>query len=312
MTALNDTVIRSLSTLEDEFRCDELGYLALTTKIEQPIRDRWAFSLHKTLAPQGYSIAREWNAGDRRYIDLAILKNQVPTVLLELKAMYTFDAVSDRCRHMHFISKLSADIERASRMGSGAHVYGVLLATHLDKEIAGEYHGIVKYADEINRAIRRQAGADRVRSRAIDAVDHALTDFGKVSSGELCGGRALDVGVSVLWWLLNKTRAVRSAATRWERECMAQRGTTGTWTRSPSRAICCDCGHPLRRRQRSRHPVAHGSTTMRCSLTFRLGVDGGSGTAPGRESTHLAFLIWNTISLSPRSVFHTRNFAYNG
>ena len=205
MVALDDVVIGSLSTLEDEFRCDELAYLALTTKIEQPLRDRWGFSLHRTLAPQGYCTARDWNAGDRNYIDLAILKDQVPAVLVELKAMYTFDAVTDRHRHMHFISELSADIERASQRGSGAHVYGILLATHPDTQVTDEYHGIVKYADQINRAIRRQAGAGRVRSRAIDAVDHAFTGFGKVSSGELCGGRAFGVGVSVLWWLLNKT-----------------------------------------------------------------------------------------------------------
>lgn len=204
MVALDDVVIHSLSSLEDEFRCDELGYLALTTKVEQPLRDRWTFSLHKTLAPQGYCTAREWNAGDRSRIDLAILKDQVPTVLVELKAICTFDAVGDQHRHMHFISKLSADIERASQMGHGAHVYGVLLAAHFDKEIAGEHYGVVKYADDINRAIRRHAGAHHVRARAKDAVEHALAGLHKTSSGELCGGQAFGVGVSVLWWLLRE------------------------------------------------------------------------------------------------------------
>lgn len=201
--AATDELRRSLGTLEGEFQHDELGYLALTTKIELPLRDRWAFSLHKTLGPKGYCIAREWNAGSRSRIDLAILKRQVPMVLVELKAMYTFDAVSDKCRHVDFVGKLSTDIERASQVGGDPQVYGVLLAAHPEKEIDGSYHGIVKYPDPINRAIRQQGGCDQVKARAMASVEHAITGLGKIDSGELHGGQVFGVGVSVLWWLLS-------------------------------------------------------------------------------------------------------------
>lgn len=205
MISLREAVTRSLITLEGEFRRNELGYLALTTKVEQPIRDRWAFSLHKMLAPQRCCVAREWKAGGGNRVDLAILQDEVPVVLVELKAMYTFDAAKSERGRMKLIDKLFDDVRRRRRHVAGrADVYGVLLATHPGRKVAGEHRGVVKYDKGINRSIRKHGGADVVRSRAIDAVERTLVGRGKISSGELRGGHAFGVDVSVLWWLLNE------------------------------------------------------------------------------------------------------------
>lgn len=204
MVALKDVVVHSLHTLGSEFQSNELGYLALTTKVEQPIRDRWAFSLHKMLAPQQYCVAREWKAGGGNRIDLAILRDEKPAVLVELKAMYTFDAAKSGRSRTKLIDKLFNDMRRRRRHIGLANVYGVLLATHPGRKVAGEHRGIVKYDRSINRSIRKHGGADVVRSRAIDAVEQTLVGRGKISSGELRGGHAFGVGVSVLWWLLNE------------------------------------------------------------------------------------------------------------
>ena len=39
---MHDELIHSLHDLDGEFQCNELAYLALTMKIEGPLRDRWA------------------------------------------------------------------------------------------------------------------------------------------------------------------------------------------------------------------------------------------------------------------------------
>ena len=207
MVALDEILIRSLSGLAEQFQCDELGYLALTTKIELPLRDRWAFLLHKMLAPHGYCIAREWSPPRaRNRVDLAILKGGVPKTLVELKAMYTFDAVKYVNGNAKLVDELSDDMKvRRAQFPSRTDVYGVLLATHPDRIIAREYDSVVKYAAGINRAILRWEGEDHVKGCAKEAVG-ALTGLGKlISSGEMCAGRAFEVDVSVLWWLYHMT-----------------------------------------------------------------------------------------------------------
>jgi hypothetical protein len=79
-----------------EIPTNELAYLALTSKIEIPIRNKWAYLLHKKLG-EDFVVSREW-----RRADLAILESVpvskktkilVPRCLIELKAMYTFEGL---------------------------------------------------------------------------------------------------------------------------------------------------------------------------------------------------------------------------
>ena len=97
----SDQKIRSaLDEIGDTFEENELAYLAVTSKIEHPFRDRLSFLLHKRYEAEGYLVAREW-----KRIDMAILNHEgEPLILIELKAMYTFDAI-DRAEHY---SKLMA------------------------------------------------------------------------------------------------------------------------------------------------------------------------------------------------------------
>lgn len=68
---------------------DELAFLALTSKIELPIRDRLAYTLFRRL-PE-LLVTREW-----RPVDLAVLSpdGKTPVLLLEAKALYTFNFVT--------------------------------------------------------------------------------------------------------------------------------------------------------------------------------------------------------------------------
>ena len=49
MKNIENILIQSLEQVVDEFGKDELAFLALTTKIELPLRDRLAYVLYKKL-----------------------------------------------------------------------------------------------------------------------------------------------------------------------------------------------------------------------------------------------------------------------
>lgn len=71
-----------LNRLSDGFEPDELAYLALTSKPEFVIRDATAFQLYRQLTPKGLLVAREW-----RHSDIAILENDAPAAIVELKSI---------------------------------------------------------------------------------------------------------------------------------------------------------------------------------------------------------------------------------
>lgn len=193
---MHDDVIDSLRDLAGEFQRNELAYLALTAKIEGPLRDRWAYALHKTLAPN-YVVAREWSiSGERHRADLAILVHQSPQAIIELKAIYSFDVINGR--HRKIIKDLRADAEKWANCG-GARIYTVLLVTHPDGKVADDYERTVKYMQGINRAVGKCGSPEKVKAQAKATLQN---DFGQndVVSGELNGGQAFGTILSVLWW----------------------------------------------------------------------------------------------------------------
>lgn len=218
---MHDKLIGNLHDLAGEFQCNEIAYLALTTKIEGPLRDRWAYSLHKALSPHDYVIAREWpglktQCLKRRHADLAILARQIPEdpvvrpalspcAIIELKALYSFDVIEGehggvRQNTGKLLLKLREDAQRWSDCASrGARIYAVLLVTHPDGRIADCHGRAIKYTTEINKAVDKCGGADDVRTRARESLQDVFGD--NTVAGEVHGGQAFGTGLSVLWWL---------------------------------------------------------------------------------------------------------------
>jgi hypothetical protein len=193
-------LITGLHQLSAEFHADELAYLAATCKIEFPIRDKLAFYLHKKYQAEGCIVAREW---DR--IDLAVVdQRRGPLCFVELKAMYTFDAIKNPQK---FTDATSADEKKARALaGPETSVYSLLLATHLNGAIDPPFGKAIKYSAGINRAILSHQGANRVRERAFESINERLATRMVVSHGEIDGGSAFGLGVSVLYWLVRNER----------------------------------------------------------------------------------------------------------
>lgn len=89
---VEDIIIKSLNEIERYFKKDELAYLSLTTKNEIQIRDRLVYIINLKIRDDLIA-SREW-----KRVDLAILQKEDknPLALIEVKSMYSFDAMSKK------------------------------------------------------------------------------------------------------------------------------------------------------------------------------------------------------------------------
>jgi hypothetical protein len=195
---LSDT----LNSVPKKFTKNELAYLSLTGKIELPFRDKWAFILYKKLPRQDFIVSREWTYEQKR-IDLAILHNQhkpEPKVLIELTAMYTFDALSKKIRTA-YIQKLKNDEKKAKK--AKKEVYLVLLMVHPRKQIGEKYEGIVKYRSKINKALKESENS--VKKNAIQEINSCFKKAKFHPRYSACDiGKAFGVDIELLYWLIKR------------------------------------------------------------------------------------------------------------
>ncbi|WP_286241155.1 hypothetical protein [Neptuniibacter halophilus] len=190
-------LIDALKEVIGAFQPDELAYLALTSKIELPIRDRWAYTVHQLL-PNQYVVSREW-----KRVDLAVVQDRKPVALVELKAMYSYDAAMDPISISGFCDSLERDERKALKLaGDDASVFTVLLATHPRTSVPIEYEQVIKYRNLINRSFRTFGDAHAIEKAANEAVSARFNGKNVIAAGKLPGGIAFDIEVDVLYWVM--------------------------------------------------------------------------------------------------------------
>lgn len=193
---------RKLSDVEGQFREDELAFLALTSKVELPIRDRLAYALFEELPPD-FLVAREW-----KRVDLAVLSreaNPVPRMLLEAKALYTFDLVGDDAWIVRYPEKVERDLEKLRAiegLPSAAQLFALVLATHPTTLIDRELKQVAKYWPGISKAVRELRHPDAVEEEAKLNLESRLRRLGPTYPGKMRAGEAYGVPVDVHYWLV--------------------------------------------------------------------------------------------------------------
>ena len=154
-----------------EFEPGELAFLAATSKVEQPIRDRLSWRLQQTL--KDYDVVREWVRADivtRERTDIVILKDESPVAVIELKAMYTFDATLNK--HMKFVKAISDDEQKALKLvGPDVPIFTILLAAHPKLINPDLMKPFIKYRNDIMRSLRTATC-----KRVADEADRIVTD----------------------------------------------------------------------------------------------------------------------------------------
>ena len=186
-------IAKQMNCLGAEFRDDELAYLALTSKIEKPIVDRLAYSLHRD--NKCACIAREWTNGNYRRGDLAVILNGVPKLILEAKAMYSFDMFANDAKKK-YPERVNNDAEKMQNFKPDGQIerLAMILLTDTNACPDKKYRGIVKYIDGLNKP---KKSCDELRC----AVERNFECLPIHSSGCICAGRAFDLDVTVHYWL---------------------------------------------------------------------------------------------------------------
>ncbi len=185
-----------LAHIHECFGENELAFLALTSKVELPIRDRLAYRLFNRL-PQ-LRVAREW-----KRVDLAVLSAELPPVplmLLEAKALYTFDLVGEEAWVERYPAKVARDVEKLGGLNDvrdETELFALVLATHPKGTIEPALRQIAKYSSGISKAIKALGDASAVAGAAGSFLQSRLERFGPVQSGEIAAGEAYGVHVEV-------------------------------------------------------------------------------------------------------------------
>lgn len=146
------------------FDAEKFAYLALTSKVENPIRDEVCYLLHKLYAGKNenkYFVAREWNK-NRKKSDLAVLEwsgNKLePKLIIEFKNCYSFDFFTEG-RRKTFQNALKDDFKKADNIvkevNNNIKCYAILIVTYIDSEIPENLNSIIKYATSNNPIIKR-------------------------------------------------------------------------------------------------------------------------------------------------------------
>jgi len=115
-----------IANLQGSFHPNELAYLAATSKIEGPIRDRIAFRLHVQLE-SSLLVHREWRDRNNFWADIAVTDEQNrPKFLVELKA---HSAPTYEQGYSQLIRK---DLQKLYNAGeSDTELYVIFLFNHL-------------------------------------------------------------------------------------------------------------------------------------------------------------------------------------
>jgi hypothetical protein len=189
-----------------DFESGELAFLALTSKIEMPFIDRLAFRLHQRFHSQNLMVAREWPiptpSGRPPRADLAILKPSGATVVVEGKAMYSFDPTRNSATNTRFVERMQSDLDRLTEAALAAvPIYCLLLATHPLTPVPERLHHGIKYPRKINSAFDRIGSESQIRELADRKVREAAVPGSICAAGTEQAGTSFGIPVELLWWL---------------------------------------------------------------------------------------------------------------
>ncbi len=202
MKISKEIINSSLKQTIKEFGKNELAFLALTTKIELPLRDRWAYVLFNKLSKSDFIVSREW-----KRTDIAIINKGKPSSLIEIKALYTFNAVNTKGFYKKQINRLQDDENKASKLASkGTDIYTVLFATHPLFIVPHKLEGIVKYIPGISMAFEKCKNANNIKKIAIGRIKEEFKRKGKnlITEGTLKAGSAFGIETEIIYWILCK------------------------------------------------------------------------------------------------------------
>lgn len=193
MRSWSNIITKHLSELAPEYPDGKLAFLALTQKVEHTIRDSLAFSIHREIGASYGAVCREWNRFDLAYIN----HKREPEMLLEAKAIYTFDIIKKGARH-NYPALLNSDVAKLQKYKNNTKsLFTLLLATHPHSAPRQLYSEAIKYYG----SVKKYAPPNFTISDADQEVRRRLNHLPHIASGAINGGTAFETEVSIAYWL---------------------------------------------------------------------------------------------------------------
>ena len=168
------------------FQREEISFLGLTSKIENPIRDNLAFSLHNEFKEK-YIVTSEW-----KKCDIAILDKitHEPLMLLELKNCYSCDLIKNSTLK-EYVLEIKKDLQKSEVLSTNkTEYYSILLITKPRNKIPIQYLNIVKYSKAINAGfnkLRNWGNIEKLRE------DNFRNLFNIIHEGNIKKDKSFDV-----------------------------------------------------------------------------------------------------------------------
>lgn len=184
----------ALAELDTEFNSNELAYLGLTGKVELQIRDKLAYVLHRDYLNQGFdSVVREW-----KLVDLALMTNEVPQLLLEAKAIYVGDFLTSSWKK--FVHSMHKDFYKCQQLSPSTPFLTLLIATEMTSPVPNSPQ--IKYRSVCNKPFKTGLTAENLAKQYENCVQSLFKNVDS-TYGYWKAGEAYGVGVNVHYWLLS-------------------------------------------------------------------------------------------------------------
>ena len=125
------------------------------------------------------------------------MKDSLPVLLLEAKAQYTFDILKKGKPHNYPDLLLNEIKKVSSRRKPDTEVFTLLLATHPHGAPDHKYRAAVKYFPGVTRGAKTGISLEKAKAE----IDRRLVGHPQADTGDIRGGKAFGVAVSVAYWL---------------------------------------------------------------------------------------------------------------
>ena len=181
-----------ISNIGSTFKDDELAFLAVTSKIELPLRDKIAFELQNKYSNK--IICREWtNSQTGKRTDLAILNKEG-----EVECVIEFKAHSDMINIRQYVASMKNDIEKSLLIPNNPEVYFVIFINYISQLPTVEHlDNAIKYNKSIQKAIDESYNRDKIINDWNDALKDSNIE-NKYDKVEIEGGKYFNSDVSVI------------------------------------------------------------------------------------------------------------------
>lgn len=176
-----------------------LAFLGLTTKVENPFRDQFAYYLYKKYS-SSLKISREYSNGQNLRVDLAIIEGKKKH-FIEFKACYSFDLL--RYDYKLYQNEILKDRDKYTNKDLNNVTY-ILLSIRTDICPIEYYKDIIKYYGDVVRAFNKYSSDDQKKlsfesvNRWFDGSDGLIVK----SSGSRDLGKAYNVNVYLDYFII--------------------------------------------------------------------------------------------------------------